>query len=208
MKINFNKQIMVFALAILPVPFTSQAPFAQWSDSRQQDGCEEAGAIMAMAWTEGKKTLSKEEAKKAIIAISDFELKNYGEYRDVSLEDLRQWVFIDYFKYDEKKVRVVKNITLADLKKELAKGNLVLVPADGRALKNPYFTAPGPERHVLLIKGYDQKKKQFITNDAGTRRGENYRYSENVLFKAIRAYPTGYHLPIKKIEKKMLVIEK
>ncbi len=199
---------MVFALAILPVPFTSQAPFAQWSDSRQQDGCEEAGAIMAMAWTEGKKTLSKEEAKKAIIAISDFELKNYGEYRDVSLEDLRQWVFIDYFKYDEKKVRVVKNITLADLKKELAKGNLVLVPADGRALKNPYFTAPGPERHVLLIKGYDQKKKQFITNDAGTRRGENYRYSENVLFKAIRAYPTGYHLPIKKIEKKMLVIEK
>lgn len=199
---------MVFALAILPVPFTSQAPFAQWSDSRQQDGCEEAGAIMAMAWTEGKKTLSKEEAKKAIIAISDFELKNYGEYRDVSLEDLRQWVFIDYFKYDEKKVRVVKNITLTDLKKELAKGNLVLVPADGRALKNPYFTAPGPERHVLLIKGYDQKKKQFITNDAGTRRGENYRYSENVLFKAIRAYPTGYHLPIKKIEKKMLVIEK
>lgn len=208
MKINFNKQILVFALAILPVPFTSQAPFAQWSDSRQQDGCEEAGAVMAMAWVKDQKTLSKAEAKKAIINISDFELKKYGEYRDVSLEDLREWVFIDYFKYDAKKVRVVEKITLADIKKELAKGNLVLVPADGRALKNPYFTAPGPERHVLLIKGYDQKKKQFITNDAGTRRGENYRYSETVLFKAIRAYPTGYHLPIKKVEKKMLVVEK
>lgn len=208
MKINFNKQILVFALAILPVPFTSQAPFAQWSDSRQQDGCEEAGAVMAMAWVKDQKTLSKAEAKKAIINISDFELKKYGEYRDVSLEDLRKWVFIDYFKYDAKKVRVVEKITLADIKKELAKGNLVLVPADGRALKNPYFTAPGPERHVLLIKGYDQKKKQFITNDAGTRRGENYRYSETVLFKAIRAYPTGYHLPIKKVEKKMLVVEK
>lgn len=208
MKINFNKQILVFALAILPVPFTSQAPFAQWSDSRQQDGCEEAGAVMAMAWVKDQKTLSKAEAKKAIINISDFELKKYGEYRDVSLEDLRKWVFIDYFKYDAKKVRVVEKITLADIKKELAKGNLVLAPADGRALKNPYFTAPGPERHVLLIKGYDQKKKQFITNDAGTRRGENYRYSETVLFKAIRAYPTGYHLPIKKVEKKMLVVEK
>ena len=208
MKINFNKQILVFALAILPVPFTSQAPFAQWSDSRQQDGCEEAGAVMAMAWVKDQKTLSKAEAKKAIINISDFELKKYGEYRDVSLEDLRKWVFIDYFKYDAKKVRVVEKITLADIKKELAKGNLVLVPADGRALKNPYFTAPGPERHILLIKGYDQKKKQFITNDAGTRRGENYRYSETVLFKAIRAYPTGYHLPIKKVEKKMLVVEK
>lgn len=208
MKINFNKQILVFALAILPVPFTSQAPFAQWSDSRQQDGCEEAGAVMAMAWVKDQKTLSKAEAKKAIINISDFELKKYGEYRDVSLEDLRKWVFIDYFKYDAKKVRVVEKITLADIKKELAKGNLVLAPADGRALNNPYFTAPGPERHVLLIKGYDQKKKQFITNDAGTRRGENYRYSETVLFKAIRAYPTGYHLPIKKVEKKMLVVEK
>ena len=208
MKINFNKQILVFALAILPVPFTSQAPFAQWSDSRQQDGCEEAGAVMAMAWVKDQKTLSKAEAKKAIINISDFELKKYGEYRDISLEDLRKWVFIDYFKYDAKKVRVVEKITLADIKKELAKGNLVLVPADGRVLKNPYFTAPGPERHVLLIKGYDQKKKQFITNDAGTRRGENYRYSETVLFKAIRAYPTGYHLPIKKVEKKMLVVEK
>lgn len=199
---------MVFALAILPVPFTSQAPFAQWSDSRQQDGCEEAGATMAMAWAQDKKTLSKEDAKKSILAISDFELKNYGEYRDVSLEDLRKWVFVDYFKYDEKKVRVVKNITIADIKKELTKGNLVLVPTDGRALKNPYFTAPGPERHVLVVKGYDKNKKEFITNDAGTKRGENYRYKEAVLFKAIRAYPTGYHLPIKKIEKKMLVVEK
>ncbi len=208
MKINLNKQIFVFALAILPVPFTSQAPLAQWSDSRQQDGCEEAGAVMAMSWVGGQKTISKEEAKKAIVTISDFELKKYGEYRDVALSDLRKWVFVDYFKHDEKKVWVVENISLADIKKELTKGNLVLVPTDGRLLKNPYFTAPGPERHLLVIKGYDKTKKEFITNDPGTKRGENYRYKEAVLFKAIRAYPTGYHLPIKKIEKKMLVVEK
>lgn len=208
MIINLNKKIITLAFAILPVPFTSQAPFAQWSDSRQQDGCEEAGATMAMAWAQGKKTLSKEEAKKSIIAISDFELKKYGEYRDVSLDDLRKWVFIDYFKYDEKKVRVEKDIVLADIKKELEKGNLVLVPSDGRLLKNPYFTDPGPKTHLLVIKGYDQKKKQFITNDPGTKRGSDYRYNENILFKAIRAYPTGNHLEIKKVEKKMLVVEK
>lgn len=203
-----NKKSWLLAIAILPLPFTTQAPFAQWSDSRQQDGCEEAGAIMAMAWIDGQKTISKDEAKKKIIAISDFELKNYGEYRDVSLVDLRKWVFIDYFKYDAKKVRVVENVSLLDIKKELAKGNLVLVPTNGRALKNPHFKAPGPERHLLVLKGYDKIKKEFITNDPGTRWGENYRYKETILFKAIQAYPTGYHLPIKEIKKVMLVMEK
>lgn len=205
---NLNKRIFVFALMVLPVPFTTQAPFAQWSDARQQDGCEEAGAVMAMAWAQGKKTITKENARKEIIAISDFELKKYGEYRDISLPDLRSWVFIDYFKYNEKKVRVLENIKLEDLKKELKKGNLVLVPTDGRALKNPFFKAPGPERHLVVLKAYDPKKKEFITNDPGTRKGENYRYPENILFKAIRAYPTGYHLPIKEIKKTMLVVEK
>jgi hypothetical protein len=103
---------------------------------------------------------------------------------------------------------VLENIKLEDLKKELKKGNLVLVPTDGRALKNPFFKAPGPERHLVVLKAYDPKKKEFVTNDPGTRKGENYRYPENILFKAIRAYPTGYHLPIKEIKKTMLVVEK
>ena len=34
--------------------------------------------------------------------LKDFELKNYGEYRDVSLEDLRKWVFVKpNHKYDK-----------------------------------------------------------------------------------------------------------
>jgi hypothetical protein len=188
------------------VPFISQAPLAQWSDSRQQDGCEEASAIMAMAWVKGDKTINKTTARNAIVKISDFEKKNYGEYRDVNVSDVVDWIFKDWFKYD--KVRVLKDATLEQIKKELVKGNLILAPTNGQALKNPNFKAPGPERHMIVIKSYDAKTKKFITNDPGTRNGENYKYSEVVLFKAIRAYPTGYHKKIVGTEKSVIIVEK
>ncbi len=61
---------------------------------------------------------------------------------------------------------------------------------------------------MLVIRGYDQANKEFITNDSGTRRGELYRYNEEVLYQAIRDYLTGYHKPIDKVEKVMMVVEK
>jgi len=191
---------------ISKVPFTSQAPLAEWRDQRQQDGCEEAVAAMAMAWVGNEQNITKANWRLRILILSDFEYRKYKEYRDVSLEDIKNWLFNDYFNY--KKVEVKNIETIADIIKELEQGKVVLTPMDGRLLKNPYFTPPGPERHMILIRGYDYQTKQFITNDPGTRRGENYRYPEQVLFKAIRAYSTGYHNKIEKVEKKMIVVEK
>lgn len=61
---------------------------------------------------------------------------------------------------------------------------------------------------MILIKGYDYKTKQFITNDPGTRRGENYRYSALTIFKAIRPYRTGNKVAFAKLVKEMLVISR
>ncbi|MFZ4632135.1 MAG: C39 family peptidase [Patescibacteria group bacterium] len=202
---------IVKAPLIIKVPFTTQAPNTNWSDSRQQDGCEEAVSIMAMAWVkneglDSKNLISKKEFEKRIIAISDFEKKKYGEYRDVTLKDISSWIFKDYFKYEKVSLKTVtstKNILA-----ELEKGRIVLLPMNGQLLKNPNFKAPGPLTHMILVKGYDYKTKEFITNDPGTRKGENYRYSEKVIMGAIRVYPTGYHLGVKKIEKAMIVVEK
>lgn len=195
----------------LKVPFTSQAPEGNWKDERQQDGCEEAAALMAMSWvksgrsqTRSETVLSKKKWRDKIVDLSDWELKKYGEYRDLSLIAIRDWIFKDYFSY---KSVVIKNVNSAtDIIKELEQGNLVLVPMNGRALKNPNFTSPGPERHMILIKGYDYSTKQFITNDPGTRRGENYRYSAAIIFKAIRTYKTGNKLPFGKLTKEILVV--
>ncbi len=188
------------------VPFTTQAPTGEWSDQRQQDGCEEASALMAIRWVQGKKSISSSEARKEIIAMSDFSLKKYGEYRDVSLEDLKKWIFEDYFKYS--KVEVKKNVTIKDMINELQKGKIIIIPANGQKLGNPYFSPPGPERHMLVVRGYDPKKKQFITNDPGTKRGNAYRYNEQTLYNSIMAYPTGYHIPVNKIEKNILLVSK
>lgn len=195
------------SIVIIQVPFTSQAPLGGWSDERQQDGCEEASAAMAMAWVNGEKNITKQEWLDRILAIADFEQKKYGENRDVALKDVVSWIFNDYFSYQKVSIKPVASSS--DIIKELEKGNVVLIPTNGQALKNPNYKAPGPEEHMLVIKGYDYKKDEFITNDSGTRLGENYRYSSKTIFNAIRPYETGYKLPFPKIlVREMIVVVK
>lgn len=189
----------------IKVPFTAQAPAGDWKDQRQQDGCEEASALMAVRWAKGK-PLAKDEALQAILGSSDYTLKKYGEYRDITAADTVEWIIKDYFGYPNAALK--KDITVDDIIAELNRGNLILTPMDGQMLHNPNFTPPGPPRHMLLIRGYDPKRQVFITNDPGTRKGEGYEYSAKVLFEAIRDYPTGYHEPISKIEKNMIVVWK
>ncbi len=187
------------------VPFTAQAPTGDWQDERQQDGCEEASALMAVYWAEGK-SLNSSIALTQILGASDYELKAHGEFRDISVNDAVQWIYKEYFKYT--KVVVKRNVTIASLIAELEKGNVIVAPMQGQELGNPYFTPPGPERHMLLIRGYDKNKKQFITNDPGTKHGQGYRYNQDVLYNAILSYPTGKHLPVTTIVKDVIVVSK
>lgn len=195
------------AKIVLDVPFVAQAPLGAWSDPRQQDGCEEAVSFMVWLWaTERETPVSLEAQEKEIIKISDWEAEKYGDYHDTSVRDTLERIIKGYYLYDRAEVRYT--ITIGGIKNELYNGNIVIVPANGRALNNPNFTPPGPDRHMLLIRGYDPETREFLTNDNGTRRGENYRYSEKILFGAIRDYPTGNHLPIEKESKVMIVVKK
>ncbi|MFW5888435.1 MAG: C39 family peptidase [Patescibacteria group bacterium] len=187
------------------VPFTSQAPFGDWEDQRQQDGCEEASSLMAVKW-DRERSLTREEALDNILGASDYLQEKYGEYRDVSARDTVDWIFKDYFNYEN--VALKENVKVDDIIRELAKGNVIVAPMDGRELGNPNFTPPGPSRHMLLIKGYDSDRHVFITNDPGTRKGENYEYDARILFEAIRDYPTGYHEAIEEPGKNVIVVWK
>ena len=194
-------------LVLYDVPFVSQAPTGNWDDPRQQDGCEEAASYMAVLWARGEKppaTLSETERK--LLEISNWEELSYGNYRDTSVKDTFERIFKGYFKYEEANVRY--DITSEDIKNELYAGSIIIVPADGKKLGNPYFTPPGPERHNLVIRGYDPTNGEFITNDNGTKRGEAYRYKSDVLISAIRDYPTGDRNPITEIRRAMIVVRK
>lgn len=187
------------------VPFVSQAPLGDWSDPRQQGGCEEASSLMAMAWARGARIVPQ-LAEKELLAISDYEFKKYGNYYDTSAKDTVSWIFNDYYKYGG--VEVFYDIKANDIIKALMAGNLVIAPVNGRKLKNAFYRPPGPIQHMILIIGYDAEKKEFITNDPGTKYGKNFRYKENVLESALEDYRTGEHLPILEIKTAMIVVRK
>ncbi|MEA2097887.1 MAG: ElyC/SanA/YdcF family protein [Patescibacteria group bacterium] len=199
-----SKEIIEEKDVLFEVPFISQAPYGNWDDARKQDGCEEATAIMAMAWVGGEK-LTLEIADEKINKISAYEKKEYGNFYDTNAEDTVERIFKGYFEYDN--VEAVLDINKEDIKKELFKGNLVIVPTNGQKLNNPNYTPPGPTTHNLVIIGYDIDLKEFITNDPGTRNGEKYRYDEDVLENALFDYPTGNHKEIKEIRTAMIVVK-
>jgi hypothetical protein len=176
---------------LLSVPFFAQAPFGEWDDPIFQDGCEEASVIMAWHWVQGT-AVTKEQAKQEIIAISEFEDKTYGHAPDRSAADTAR-LFEDYYGY--KNIEVRAGIGAKDIKEALLAGNLVITPVNGRILKNPFYTAPGPEHHMVVVIGYDSKTDEFITNDIGTRHGEKFRYSVLHFQESLQDYPTGDHLP-------------
>ena len=70
---------------------------------------------------------------------------------------------------------------------------------------NPYFTAPGPLYHNLVLTGFT-KDGLIITNDPGTRRGENYTYKLDVLYAAIHDF-TGDKENIENGKKAMIIVE-
>ena len=166
----------------LDVPFTSQAPFAAW-DEVHEEACEEASLIMVKYFLDGKK-LSAQVAENEIQNLKEYQLKTTGHFDDSDMEELVE-IAKGYYGLDN--LKVVYGITKDDLKEELAKGNPVIVPTAGRELGNPNFTQPGPLYHNLVLVGY--QNGIFITNDPGTKKGENYKYDESILFNAIHDFP-------------------
>lgn len=185
------------------VPFAAQAPFGDWDDPRQQDGCEEAAALMAVRWARGE-SLTRAEALAEITAAADYQAREWNEFRDTSARDTLERIVHGYFAYEPAYLR--ENVTIADMKRLLADGNVIIAPFNGQLLHNPYFTPPGPIRHAAVITGYDDEADEFITNDPGTRSGEDFRYPTATLFAAMRDYPSGYHEPIERLDKTIIVV--
>lgn len=180
----------------IAVPFTSQAPFADWGDP-YQEACEEASLIMLHAYLAGT-ALSPQDADAQILALAAWEAENgYGQ--DVTLTELAA-IAREYYGYE---AAILENITREDIIREVALGRPVIVPAAGRDLGNPYFSGEGPWYHMLVITGYDSR--MFLTNDPGTRRGYRYRYRQDVLLSAVHDW-TGIKEEIRSGSRRALVI--
>lgn len=164
----------------LAVPFTAQAPHANW-EPPYKEFCEEASVLMAVRYLQNESIPSPEAADAAMLEIKAFEEDRFGYYEDTTAAETAI-ILREHFGRDD--VAIVEAPTATDIKQALAAGKLVIMPAAGQQLGNPYFRPPGPPYHMLVIKGYTDNG-QFIVNDPGTRRGADYVYEEAVLMNAI-----------------------
>ncbi|MEK9152048.1 MAG: C39 family peptidase [Patescibacteria group bacterium] len=182
----------------LAVPFILQAPTQNWDDIHE-DACEEASLSMINLFYKGAAgPLSKEEMEAAIFAAVAWENKNFGFNKDTSAEETAQVMR----KLHGLNAKVVTVASIQDIKKTVAAGKPVIVPAYGKALKNPNFRQGGPLYHMLVIKGY--KGSKIITNDPGTRRGADYVYDGALLWDAIHDWNGG---DVPQGAKVMIVVE-
>ncbi|MBI2984906.1 MAG: C39 family peptidase [Candidatus Kerfeldbacteria bacterium] len=170
----------------LAIPFTSQAPHANW-DTDHNEFCEEAAVLMVGRYFQRRPIRDRDDAEAALQQLKAWELDQLGFYYDTTAAETAQ-MLVDFY---ELRVEAITNPTVDDIKRAVASGQPVIVPAAGRELGNPNFRSPGPIYHMLVIRGYTDDG-QFITNDPGTRNGEEYVYDQEVVMNAIHDWvPSG-----------------
>jgi len=186
-------------------PFTAQAPFGDWDDPRQADGCEEASALIAITWARGR-SFTLEQAKQEITAVSDWEQTVYGYFQDTSIQDTADRIFRGYYLFDNIEVKL--GINTDDILRELTAGHILLTTINGQKMNNPYYRRVGPLRHMVVIIGYDELTKEFIVHDPGTRYGAYMRVESSSLQNALQDYNSGEQVPIGPVRTAMIVVSR
>lgn len=180
------KETIIKPESMLSVPFAVQFP-AGTLDYPYQEGCEEASIIMAKAFIDGNTndTIPNNEIDNTLVSMVDWQNMNWGGHYDLdAAQTLR--LMQDYYYISSGQVVQVNSID--DIKRYLSDDNIVIAPTYGMLLENPYFTAPGPAYHMLVIKGYNDH--EFFTNDPGVGVGKDFKYSYENLFDAIHDLPS------------------
>lgn len=183
----------------LAVPFTSQAPFSNW-DAVHQETCEEASVYMVAAYYQGVSgKIDPQTAEDELQRLVAIERDLFGYFEDTTALETSRLATEAY----GLRAQTEMDPTVESIKNHVAAGRPVIVPAAGRLLGNPNFTGDGPPFHMLVIRGYADGN--FIANDPGTRRGEEYVYSEATIMNAIHDW-TGSYETIETGPKVILVI--
>jgi hypothetical protein len=162
-----------------------QAPFNIWDD-KHDDACEEASALMLSNYWAGRRSLTRQEMEDQILALIDYELEVFGTYKDT---DAAQTVQLMRDFLGMERVAVLPVNSIDDIRRQIAAGRPVILPADGKALKNPNFRNGGPPYHMLVVKGYTEDN--IIVNDPGTRRGANWLYTNEIIMESVHDWNNG-----------------
>lgn len=179
----------------LKLPFYSQAPFANW-DYPWQEACEEASILLIANGYFGHEWTAV-EFNEEILDMVEWQKRRFGDYWHTTMRQTAE-ILEGHLKL---KSVIHEDPSLDDIKLILNKGHFIVMPLAGKLLKNPYFKNGGPEYHVVVVKGYT-KDNGIITHDVGTRRGEDYVYSWEIIDNAWH----DYAVPIESGERMVLEV--
>jgi hypothetical protein len=165
--------------AILKVPYTVQAPFANWKV--HEESCEEAALLMYHDFLQGdvRPDIPPAEADQQLRALKTWQVEKWGAERDLTVEKMGQLAQA----YWGHKYQVI-TVSETSIKEEIAAGHPVIVPVMTHSLQNSHY-GPKTVYHVLLIKGYSPTG--VVTNDPGIAQGKDWFYSWSVILGAIDA---------------------
>ena len=168
--------------AYLDVPFICQAPFqteASWV--HHEESCEEAALLQVKYYLDGVTEVDPQKANDTILDMIKWQEKNFGEHKDLYANDMATFIK-DYYELEDDQIEIIYDVEITDIKKMISAGDPIIAPITGDILNNPYYPYPG--YHMLTIIGYTPEK--IITNDVGTKRGEDYSYDYDVFMKALK----------------------
>ena len=163
----------------LNVPIVYQAPLNVWDD-KHDDACEEASILMVQSFLLGHVSLTRQEMEDKIMALIDYQMDALGYFESTNAE-LTAQIMREYLDFERVAVLPVNSID--DIRRQLAAGRPVIIPADGKALKNPNFRGDGPVYHMFVAKGYTET--HIIVHDPGTRRGANWMYTNEIVMESL-----------------------
>ena len=183
------------------VPFSPQAPYGDWR-TPYDEACEETSVAMAMAWVAGRNTLSPHDADEVIRWLVAYEQYHFGYHEDTAVRETLKLITHSY-RYPYARITSASSDAL---RRELGRGNIVLLPVAGELLANPYYGMP-PPYHMVVVVGYDDAPGEFIIHDPGTRRGRNFRYPYETVETATHDW-TGSDDSVAFGAKRMIVVER
>lgn len=166
----------------MDVPWGSQAPTGNWG-LPYQETCEEA-TLIGTYYYFNKKSLNEQIMDSELKKLVAWETEKFGTYTDNTLAEVKTMAE-EYFQL---KAEISDDVSVENIKKQLALGKIVITPTAGRLLGSPYYSGLGPIYHMIIIRGYNSK--YFITNDVGTRtKGDAYKFKYDVVINAIHDLP-------------------
>lgn len=162
---------------IIECQFYPQAPRANWVQP-YEDYCEEATVII---WVNcmNEQTVDLKTFEWELSDIDHYFTTNFWKSHDQNIDQMAQAIAEQYTWITQ----IVEEPTFDDLKQAVAKWYVIIVPLDGRQLKNPHYRNWGPDYHALLVVGY--KWDKVVTHDVGTSHWAYYEYDKDVFFNAI-----------------------